>query len=224
MSIDKTLIIVRHGNTFKEGEVPRRVGSRTDLPLVEEYRSFMAAHVIGSRDLTPTKIYAAPLLRTKQTAELILRELGLCLPIHDAIEFTEVDYGVDENRTEEEVMRRLGIFYLGENATPNAINQRGKEEIDRWNEEGIVPIGWNVDVEKIIASWRNLANGIEKGETVLVVSSNGIIRFAPYILDPNDYKTFCSSHNLKVTTAGVCIFVQKNNKWEITDWNIKPVT
>ena len=32
----KTLIIARHGNTFRPGETPTRVGSRTDLPLVEE--------------------------------------------------------------------------------------------------------------------------------------------------------------------------------------------
>ena len=34
----KTLIIARHGNTFRPGETPTRVGSRTDLPLVEEER------------------------------------------------------------------------------------------------------------------------------------------------------------------------------------------
>jgi transcriptional regulator GlxA family with amidase domain len=30
-----TLIIARHGNTFEDGETPRRVGARTDLPLSE---------------------------------------------------------------------------------------------------------------------------------------------------------------------------------------------
>ena len=29
-------MIVRHGNTFRAGETPTRVGARTDLPLVEE--------------------------------------------------------------------------------------------------------------------------------------------------------------------------------------------
>ena len=33
-----TLIIARHGNTFRKGETPTRVGSRTDLPLVEDER------------------------------------------------------------------------------------------------------------------------------------------------------------------------------------------
>ena len=28
-------MIVRHGNTFRAGETPTRVGARTDLPLVE---------------------------------------------------------------------------------------------------------------------------------------------------------------------------------------------
>jgi probable phosphoglycerate mutase len=222
MFFDKILIIVRHGNTFKEGETSHRVGARTDLPLVEELRSVIAGKLIGLRGLIPTQVFAAPLLRTKQTAELIVRELRLCCPIREAVEFTEVDYGVDEGRTEDEVMQRLGNFYLGKDAELEAVMRRGKEEIERWNVGGVVPIGWNVDVEKIIADWRNFANKIERGETVLVVSSNGIIRFAPYILDSGDFETFRKTHNLKVTTAGVCIFVQKNNKWNITDWNIKP--
>jgi probable phosphoglycerate mutase len=223
MFSDKTLIIVRHGNTFRTGEEPRRVGARTDLPLVEELRSVMAARIIKSRCLLPTQVFAAPLLRTMQTAELIVREIGVSCPIRAASDFTEVDYGVDEGQTEEAVMRRLGIFYLGNNTEPDLIIQRGKEEIERWNIDGTVPAGWNVDVDKIIASWRKFASEIGGGETVLVVSSNGIIRFAPYILEPDNLELFRKTHNLKVTTAGISIFVQKNNSWNITDWNIKPI-
>ncbi|MDR1484723.1 MAG: histidine phosphatase family protein [Planctomycetaceae bacterium] len=222
MFFDKVLIIVRHGNTFREGEVSFRVGARTDLRLVEEYRSLAAARVIGAYNFVPTQVFAAPLLRTRQTAELIVRGLGLGVPILDAAEFTEVDYGVDEGRTEEEVMKRLGTFYLGEGADLDAVMCRGREEIERWNVEGVVPVGWRVDVGKIISDWRRFAGGIANGETVVVVSSNGIIRFAPYILDVDDCENFCKNHNLKITTAGVCIFVQKNNKWKITHWNIKP--
>ena len=35
----RKLVIVRHGNTFRAGETPTRVGARTDLPLVEEERA-----------------------------------------------------------------------------------------------------------------------------------------------------------------------------------------
>ncbi|MDR1478529.1 MAG: histidine phosphatase family protein [Planctomycetaceae bacterium] len=223
MFFDKTLIIVRHGNTFRAGEESRRVGARTDLPLVEELRSVVAAKIIKSRQLLPTKVFAAPLLRTMQTAELIVREIGVSCPIRAVSEFTEVDYGVDEGQTEEMVMRRLGIFYLGNDAKPESIMQRGKEEIERWNVDGTVPAGWNVDTDKIIANWRKFASEIGNGETILVVSSNGIIRFAPYILAQDDLENFRKTHNMKVTTAGVSIFVQKNNNWNITDWNIKPI-
>ncbi len=34
-----TLYIVRHGNTFEPDEPPRRIGRRTDLPLVESGRA-----------------------------------------------------------------------------------------------------------------------------------------------------------------------------------------
>ncbi|MDR2346505.1 MAG: histidine phosphatase family protein [Planctomycetaceae bacterium] len=250
MFFDKILIIVRHGNTFRPDEEPRRIGSRTDLPLVEETRSITAARIIKSRGLFPARVFAAPLLRTMQTAELIVNELGLNCTIQQIPEFTEIDYGPDENQTENNVIKRLGTFYLGRHADLNEIIQRGKDEIDNWNNNAAAPACWNVDTTKIIADWRNFTDKINKGETVLVVSSNGIIRFAPHILLPDDFEIFRNTHNLrqfvkttsaetqyqektkpnstanlnnlKVTTAGICIFVQKNNKWNITDWNIKP--
>ncbi|MDR2170064.1 MAG: histidine phosphatase family protein [Planctomycetaceae bacterium] len=218
----KTLIIVRHGNTFRVGEESRRIGCFSDFPLVESSRSITAARIIKSHRLVPDNVIAAPLLRTMLTAELIVRELGLDCPIHLDSNFLEIGYGLDEGRTESEVIRRLGTFYLGESAAPDLIMQRGKLEIERWDNDGIVPVGWKVDVAKIIAVWRNLADKIEEGTTSLVVSSNGIIRFAPHILEQNDLEIFKKNHNLKVTTAAVSILVQKNNKWNITDWNIKP--
>ena len=44
-------MIVRHGNTFRAGETPTRVGARTDLPLVEEERARSAGRYL--HDLLP---------------------------------------------------------------------------------------------------------------------------------------------------------------------------
>ncbi|MDR2761500.1 MAG: histidine phosphatase family protein [Planctomycetaceae bacterium] len=218
----KTLIVVRHGNTFSPDEEPRRIGGRTDLPLVEESRSISAACVIRSRCLFPDRVFAAPLLRTMQTARLIVRELDLSCEIQSSEEFTEIDYGEDEGQTESEVIKRLGKFYLGEDAELELVKRRGVEAIEQWNLDAIPPAGWRVDVKKIIASWRYFAESISENETVLVVSSNGIIRFSPYILLKEDFESFSRTNNLKVTTGGICIFVQKNKTWTISDWNIRP--
>ena len=47
-----------------------------------------------------------------------------------------------------------------------------------------------------------------KDRTWLQVSSNGTIRFAPYIT--GDYAGFCATHDIKVATGGVCIFTSED--------------
>lgn len=73
--IMKTLIIARHGNTFRKGETPTRVGSRTDLPLVEEERGRGIGRYLKKLGMQPNRILAAPLQRTLKTAELAAEEL-----------------------------------------------------------------------------------------------------------------------------------------------------
>lgn len=44
-------MIVRHGNTFRAGETPTRVGARTDLPLVEEERARSAGRYLREKGI-----------------------------------------------------------------------------------------------------------------------------------------------------------------------------
>ena len=64
-----TLIIARHGNTFEDGEPPRRVGARTDLPLTNKGR--MQARAVGlwlkENKLMPDVVYSSTLQRTIET-------------------------------------------------------------------------------------------------------------------------------------------------------------
>ena len=200
----KTLIIVRHGNTFAAGQTPTRVGARTDLELVEEKRARSVGKYLKSLEVFPDKFFAAPLKRTMQTAKLAAEELGASTEIIPEANFTEIDYGPDENKTEEEVEQRIG-----------------KDAIAKWNTSAIPPQGWKVDVSAIIVAWKNFANSIKAGETVFLCSSNGIIRFAPHILSEN-YENFCNAHDIKVATGGVCIFKEEQGKWSCTLWNEKP--
>lgn len=222
------LIIVRHGNTFHPGEIPTRVGARTDLPLVEDARARGAARVVRALGNIPDAVFAAPLKRTLRTAELIVEELGLDLAVRPAPAFVEIDYGPDENRTEEQVRLRLGRHYLGEEGLDvsslpeERLLQRGEEALRRWNAQAIPPHGWRVDTESIIAGWKTFAAGITQGQNVLLVSSNGIIRFAPYLLPEKRREEFLKQHDLKVTTGGVCIFSCERDDWRCLHWNLKP--
>lgn len=223
----KRLIIVRHGNTFTKDQTPTRVGAHTDLPLVEENRARSAGKYLRELNIIPDKACAAPLKRTMQTAGLILDELGEPAKSLDIIplrEFTEVDYGPDENKTEPEVCLRLGKL-----AAPSAslsteeYIEIGKTIIKIWDNEAIAPPGWKVDVNQIIESWKNLAASVKDGETVLICSSNGIIRFAPYLLGI-PYADFSKDNSLKVTTGGLCLFECESgsDSWTSPLWNFSP--
>lgn len=222
----KTLIIARHGNTFRKGETPTRVGSRTDLPLVEEERGRGIGLYLKKLGLLPTRILAAPLKRTMGTAALAAEAMGSPCPVQPDARFIEVDYGPDENKSEEETKRRLGATI----ATARGINpgslspeqreELGAEAIDQWNAAAIVPPGWKVDTQQIRQNWEALVSEVKEGETLLCVSSNGAIRFAPCIT--GDYEGFCATHDIKVPTGGVCIFTSDSGcGWVCREWGTK---
>lgn len=219
----KTLIIARHGNTFRPGETPTRVGAHTDLPLVEEERARGIGRYLRQKGLVPARILAAPLQRTLCTAQLAAEELGNPCPVQADSRFIEVDYGPDENKTEPEVMARLGRVAAGAEAaslSPEALEALGAQAIERWNAQAVVPDGWKVDVPAVIAAWQQLAAEVAEGEVLLCVSSNGVIRFAPHIT--GDYAGFCAEHDIKVATGGVCIFTcGEDGVWRCAEWGVK---
>lgn len=222
----RTLIIARHGNTFRKGETPTRVGSRTDLDLVEDERGLGIGRYLLKLGLQPTRILAAPLKRTMGTARLAAQALGSTCDVQPDARFIEVDYGPDENKTEDEVMARLGTVACRQAGTdpstlsPEELMAKGNEAIERWNTQAIVPDSWKVDVAAIRNNWMQLAAEVQEGEILLCVSSNGTIRFAPCIT--GDYEGFCATHDIKVATGGVCIFTSADGQtWQCREWGVK---
>jgi probable phosphoglycerate mutase len=223
--MEKTLVIVRHGNTFAPGQTPTRTGAGTDIPLVEEARSRNAGKYLLQKSVIPDRVFAAPLKRTMQTANLIINEMKLNVNVIPNSDFTEIDYGADENKTEKQVKFRLGMEYvkvnnLSGNFSENEIVEYGNIAINLWNTKAIVPSGWNVDTGNIVTAWKNLTNDIKDNETVLICSSNGIIRFAPHIMSETEILCFGKVHNLKVATGSVSIFKASNNIWKCVEWNL----
>ncbi len=224
------LIIARHGNTFRKGEIPRRVGGRTDLALVEEERGRNIGKYLKRENIIPDIIYVSPLLRTIQTAIYAMKEVGFTdYPLHITELFREIDYGQDENRTEAQVELRLGRLAVGEKAddyTEEEIRDEGKKIIQLWNSRAIVPDGWLVSPEELMQNWKNFVRKIEKeqlNKTVLIVTSNGIARFSPVIT--GDFDKFASKNKLKISTGALCIFEKEENEdfWKNIAWNLKPI-
>ena len=202
------IIIARHGNTFTKDQTPLRVGAGTDLPLVETERGTNIGKYLKMRTLIPVAVFAAPLKRTTETARLAIAALDKDIPLISDARFTEIDYGPDEGKTEDEVIARIG-----------------QEALDAWNANAIEPNGWNVSVDGIIQAWKDFAHEVEQNyrdKTVLVVSSNGIIRFAPYLT--GNFEEFCNQFNIKVGTGSVCILEKEDGDkvWTVKEWGTKP--
>jgi probable phosphoglycerate mutase len=207
------LIIARHGNTFRPGETPTRVGAKTDLPLVEEERGKSIGLYLKEHSLLPDRIYSSPLKRCLETAGLARKAMNIETDISIINGFTEIDYGADENKTEEEVMLRLG----------NGDLEKGRTIIEEWNKKAIVPDGWKADPQQIIKTWEDFAEKeVPPHQTVLLVASNGIIRFAPCLT--GNFEWFSQAYDIKVSTGSLCIFEKEDNEsfWTCTAWNIKP--
>ena len=202
------LIIARHGNTFEKGETPRRVGARTDLPLVDSGRIQARAigHWLKQNKFYPEAVYSSQLQRTKETADIALKEAGYKEPVFPLAIFNEIDYGPDENKTEDAVIARIGA-----------------KAIEDWDDHATVPEGWKFDRQKCVEDWKNFAGHIveDKQSCVMVVTSNGIARFAPHIT--GDFEGFKTAHPLKISTGAIGIFEYVDGRWVVRAWNIKPL-
>jgi len=203
-----TLIIARHGNTFGADDTPTRVGMHTDLPLVEsgiEQAKAMGRYLSENR-MIPDVVYTSVLQRTIQTAQIAIKESGVSNPFFKLEMFNEIDYGPDENKPEADVIARIGA-----------------QAIQDWDESAKVPDGWEVDPDQIIQNWIDFAEQIsafDDNETALIVTSNGIARFAPHIT--GDFDGFRKAHSIKLATGALGILKCEDGVWTCEGWNIRP--
>lgn len=198
----RRLFIVRHGNTFSPGETPRRVGARTDIPLVPS--GVAQAEVLGAwfanHGVIFTRAIASPLLRTRQTAQAVLAASPAPCQLEFADFLKEIDHGPDENLPEDDVIARIG-----------------QGAIDAWDKDARSPDDWIVNRDDRIKAWRDFLDADRTG-TVLLVTSNGAARFALLAagLSP-------STSPLKLRTGAYGEIVQSAGKdIDIIGWNLRP--
>jgi broad specificity phosphatase PhoE len=93
------IIFVRHGES--EANLLREFSNRgTKHPLTETGRRQAAELAHDLRDLKPTRIYTSPILRARQTAEVLADALSAPVEVADALR--EYDVGEYEGRTDQE--------------------------------------------------------------------------------------------------------------------------
>lgn len=197
------LYVVRHGNTFDPGETVTRVGGRTDMPLSVSGHAQAEALRTCFACVRFAAALASPLVRTRATARTVLsaRSDAPALLIEPFLR--EIDYGPDENQPEAAVEARVGAAALA-----------------AWDTNAQLPPGWHADIPAIREGWRLLlvkVSRLEDTDNVLVVTSNGIARFLPDIVDskPGDI-----DRKLK-TGAWAEISVAETGS-RIDAWNLRP--
>ncbi|OAH38147.1 phosphoglycerate mutase [Sphingobium yanoikuyae] len=198
----RRLFIVRHGNTFGPGEPPRRVGVRTDVPLVAsgELQAAALGAWFAKMGISFDRALSGPLIRTRQTADAILSASPAPCTLETAHFLAEIDHGPDENGLEEEVVARVG-----------------HDAIRQWDELARPPEGWIVDAEARIAAWRNFFSA-DASENVLLVTSNGAARFA---LLAAEYSGKLGSLKLRTGAYGEIVKTDQNI-FRIENWDQRP--
>jgi probable phosphoglycerate mutase len=199
-------VVARHGNTFEAGEPPRRIGALTDLPLT--LAGVAQARALGRHLAVQgyhfARVLVSPLLRTRQTADVILQELSTAPTPEPCDWLREIDHGPDEDMPEEAVLARIGGAAL-----------------DAWDTHAEPPPGWTVDAEMRLAAWRALFAASQDGST-LVVTSNGAARFA-LLADPALVAERTRLKSLKLPTGGYGVIVRDSaGVLDVPVWGRRP--
>jgi len=201
------LILIRHGNTFAPGEKVVWAGARTDLPLVEKGRqqALQLSHTLAAAQFVPDRILTAPLLRTRQHADIIASHIGFSGNIETSNDLREIDYGKWEGLSTEE------IHACG-----------GQAELEAWDTNARWPQtpGWSPSADTILNNVKTLLTQLAEDrhtDRAMLVTSNGILRFFARLLtnQPN---------HLKVRTGHCCIIEHHKGRWTQSGWNLSPDT
>lgn len=209
----RTLLLARHGNTFAPGEPAVWVGAHEDLPLVASGRqqALQLGQALAASRLKPVAIMAGPLLRTTEYAHIVAETYGGPTPECDD-RLCEIDYGDWGGQTSEALIARHGDNVV------TAWNERGQ-----WPERG----NWRPDPGLLRAGLKHMVNGLERrfpgDETVLLVSSNGILRFFLDLV-PGAFALMARDRSLKTATGAISALNRTQGPYRVAFWNQKPDT
>ncbi len=209
------LILARHGNTFEDGETPRYVGARTDIPLTKkgEEQARALARELKLRGLTPTSFYAGPLKRQSQTAAIVKEEYANKtnrVEIEPALQ--EIDLGPWEGLTKEEIEKSWSM------------------ELAEWEDRFVWPdniFGHSRQSreDSLRVFFSRIADNFKDKEAIFLATSNGVLRLV-YSLFASDFGELRTSRNLKkvkVATGAFCLArVGPSSRCELLQWNIRP--
>ena len=203
------ILFGRHGNTFGPDDKVVWVGRETDLPLVD--KGWQQARAFGSAlariDMAePDRVYCASLRRTRGFAETMGEvQPRRFQPVVDN-RLDEVDYGAWAGKTNDEIAALPG----------------GTAAMEAWSRHDVIPAdaGWGTSETDVLAAVRGFIDDIiltaGPKEKLLVISSNGILRFFPRLLGVTNLEL--PSYVMKTGHAGLISGTPGN--FRVRFWNV----
>jgi broad specificity phosphatase PhoE len=203
------LLLARHGNTFAPGEPVVRAGLHNDLPLVESGRAQAAALGVWLRGqgIAPVKVYSGVLRRQLDYVRAALAAAELDVPVTVDERLNEIDYGDWTGLSNEEIIDRFG-----------------QEDFDRWEVRSQWPQtgNWAGSAEGVKHNLRafaaDAARGVVADEAVLVVSSNGILRYFLSLV-PGAWEAAVGDGSFKMGTGHISQLSRREVGWRLDFWN-----
>ena len=152
------LLLVRHGETDwnREG----RFQGQIDIPLNGNGRTQAEAARRFLRNIPIDRAYTSAMARPRQTAEAILADHP-GVPLTSTRGLVEIGHGLWEGRLEREIAEGWPQLLQDWKDRPHTVQMPQGETIhDVW--------------ERSLDSWQRIANGLDAGETALVVAHDAV--------------------------------------------------
>lgn len=132
MAEPPTLVLIRHGET--ESNRSRRFAGWSDEHLTEEGREGVV-RLAKSLGLRGGRLYASPVRRAVETAEILAAELSL--PVHTVHDLHEIELGEWTGLTESEVAERWPSAYREWLERPDQLEIPGRERLEEVRERAV---------------------------------------------------------------------------------------
>ncbi|WCM54757.1 histidine phosphatase family protein [Microbacterium sp. EF45047] len=150
------LTLVRHGQT--DWNLARRIQGSTDIPLNDTGRADAHAAAAVLAELRPDAIYTSPLVRARETAQIIAGELGLPEP-GVTRGLREREFGDGEGMLVADYLARYGDWHA---------EVPGAETMAQVRDRALDSL------ERIVRASRR--RSAPRAESIVVVSHGGVIR------------------------------------------------
>lgn len=176
------LYIIRHGQT--DWNIAKKIQGRQDIPLNE--RGHFQARCLGKamENRPITAVFSSPQIRAMETAIAVASPAGVpVIPVRDLM---EINYGVWEGKTEEELLRDDRALYEAWWSHPAETAPPEGESINQVN-------------ERCRQAWKEIKPQLT-GDAAIVAHGGLLAHFMEQLLGSESIAASTVAHNASITT------------------------